>query len=235
MIYNINDLNISNEISSLKSACSILQEACLSKDRDQINRAYNYATGLPIIGLRQRIQFETQSLFYSISPNISVYAVAIDNVDPQQLELNINGCFNALKVEIELRELYRNNNSYAQRQLSQRIHAFHPSDVINYTPNGVLKVADLLSVLKYASSIAEAIDPQNEDYARATATITVCQAVDAILNNKTYDNPINKLMHLMTSFLCTTVKSSISDPKLKQGITISSIAVDLAIDFFCKK
>lgn len=118
MIYNINDLNISNEISSLKSACFILQEACLSKDRDQINRAYNYATGLPIIGLRQRIQFETQRLFYSISPNISVYAVAIDNVDPQQLELNINGCFNALKVEIELRELYRNNNSYAQRQLS---------------------------------------------------------------------------------------------------------------------
>lgn len=235
MIYNINDLNISNEISSLKYAHSILQEAYLSKDRDQINRAYNYATGLPIIGLRQRIQFETQKLFYSISPNVSIYPVAIDNLDQQQLELNINGCFNALKTEIELRELYKNNNSYAQRQLTQPTHVFHPLDIINYTPNGNLKVADLLSVLKYASSIAEVIDPQNEDYARATATITVCQVMDAILNNKPNDKPINKLMHLMTSFLCTTVKSSISDPKLKQGITISSIAVDLAIDFFCKK
>lgn len=81
MIYNINDINISNEISSLKSAYFFLQEACLSKDRDQINRAYNYATELPIIGLRQRIQFETQRLFHSISPNISVYAVTIDNVN----------------------------------------------------------------------------------------------------------------------------------------------------------
>jgi hypothetical protein len=98
-----------------------------------------------------------------------------------------------------------------------------------------LKVADLLAVSKYAISVAEAIDPDNEAFSKANAAITTFQGIDTILNNKPEDKPVNKMLHLATSFLSSVVKSSLKDSDAKRGITITAIMVDLAIDFFCKK
>ena len=98
-----------------------------------------------------------------------------------------------------------------------------------------LKVANLLAVSKYAVSVAEAINPSNEEYAKANAAITVFQSIDAILNNKPEDKPVNKMLHLATSFISSVVKSSIKDDEAKRGVTITAIMVDLVIDFFCKK
>ena len=98
-----------------------------------------------------------------------------------------------------------------------------------------LKVADLLKVSKYAVSIAEAIDPSNEEYAKANAAITVFQGIDAVLNNKPEDKPINKMLHLATSFISSVVKLSIKDDEAKRGVTTTAIMVDLVIDFFCGK
>ena len=98
-----------------------------------------------------------------------------------------------------------------------------------------LKVADLIAVSKYAVSIAEAIDPSNEEYARANAAITVFQGIDAVLNNKPEDKPVNKMLHLLTSFLSSVVKSTIKDDEAKRGVTTIALVVELAIDFFCKE
>ena len=98
-----------------------------------------------------------------------------------------------------------------------------------------LKVADLIAVSKYAMSVAEAIEPSNEEYAKANAAITVFQGIDALLNNKPEDKPVNKMLHLATSFISSVVKSSIKDDEAKRGVTITAIMVDLAIDFFWKK
>ena len=96
-------------------------------------------------------------------------------------------------------------------------------------------VADLLAVSKYAVSIAEAMEPSNEEDAKANAAITVFLGFDAILNNKPEDKPVNKMLHLATSFISSVVKSSIKDDETKRGVTITAIMIDLAIDFFSKK
>ena len=62
--------------------------------------------------------------------------------------------------------------------------------------------------MKYATSIAEIIDPNNEDYAKASATISVFQGIENILNGRPDNKPINKMIHLAASFLSTTVKST---------------------------
>ena len=51
----------------------------------------------------------------------------------------------------------------------------------------------------------------------------------------TEDKPVNKMLHLATSFISSVVKLSIKDDEAKRGVTITAIMVDLAIDFFCKK
>ena len=98
-----------------------------------------------------------------------------------------------------------------------------------------LKVADLLAVSKYAVSIAETIDPSNEEYAKAGAAITAFQGIDNVLNNESEDKPVNKMLHLATVFLSSVVKSSLIDNDAKRGATVTSIMLDLAIDFFCNK
>ena len=61
------------------------------------------------------------------------------------------------------------------------------------------------------------------------------QGIDAILNNKPEDKPINKMLHLVTSFISTVVKSSLKDNEAKRGVIVTTTMIDLAIDFFCKE
>ena len=133
-------------------------------------------------------------------------------------------------------QFYETNYRQALDFLYQPNHTFAPDDVIHQDKQGQqLKVADLLAVSKYAMSVAEAIEPSNEEYAKANAAITVFQGIDALLNNNPEDKPVNKMLHLATSFISSVVKSSIKDDEAKRGVTMNAIMVDLAIDFFCKK
>ena len=151
-------------------------------------------------------------------------------------KLNVKGCMKAISKLLSEMQFYETNYRQALDFLYKPNHTFAPDDVIHQDKQGQqLKVADLLDVSKYAMSIAEAIEPSNEEYAKANAAITVFQCIDAILNNKPEDNPVNKMLHLATSFISSVVKSSIKDDEAKRGVTINAIMVDLAIDFFCKK
>ena len=159
-----------------------------------------------------------------------------DIKDDALLRMNVQGCLNALKEELGRRNIYSSQYTYAQSVLYRPTHTFQKEEVLCQNAQGrQLKVADLLDVLKYAVSVAKAIDPSNEEYAKANAAITVFQGIDAILNNSPEDKPINKMLHLATSFISSVVKSSIKDDEAKRGVTTTAIMVDLAIDFFCKK
>ena len=159
-----------------------------------------------------------------------------DIKDDALLRMNVQGCLNALKEELGRRNIYSSQYTYAQSVLYRPTHTFQQEEVLYQNAQGrQLKVADLLAVSKYAMSVAEAIEPSNEEYAKANAAITVFQGIDAILNNKPEDKPVNKMLHLATSFISSVVKSSIKDNEAKRGVTITAIMVDLAIDFFCKK
>ena len=170
-----------------------------------------------------------------VIPNVvptSIYDIKDDTL----LRMNIQGCLKALQFELGRRNIYSTQHTYAQSVLYRPAHAFQQEEVLYQNAQGhQLKVADLLAVSKYAVSIAEAIEPSNEKYAKANAAIMVFQGIDAILNNKPEDKPVNKMLHLATSFISSVVKSSIKDDEAKRGVTITAIMVDLAIDFFCKK
>ena len=137
--------------------------------------------------------------------------------------------------ELNQRNIYKANYTYAQNILYRPNHIFRQEEVLYQNPQGQqLKVSDVLAVFKYAISIAEAIAPDNENYAKANAAITTLQGIDAILNNKPEDKPVNKMLHLVTSFISSVVKSSIRNDEKKRGVTITALMVDLTIDFLCK-
>ena len=157
-------------------------------------------------------------------------------ISDEDVKLNVEGCLKAIIETLSQYKFYDHNYTYAQSVLYRPTHTFQQEEVLYQNAQGrQLKVADLLAVSKYAMSVAEAIEPSNEEYAKANASITVFQGIDALLNNKPEDKPVNKMLHLATSFISSVVKSSIKDDEAKRGVTITAIMVDLAIDFFCKK
>ena len=220
----------------LEIAYSNLYRAYMLGDIDCMRYQYDLASRINIPFLANSIQSHTKLVMQSnnILPTaaISIYAIQ----DKDQVLMNVQGCLNAIHEELGRRNIYSTQYTYAQSVLYRPTHTFQQEEVLYQNDQGrQLKVADLLAVSKYALSIAEAIEPSNEEYAKANAAITVFQGIDAILNNKPEDKPINKMLHLATSFISSVVKSSIKDNETKRGVTITAIMVDLAIDFFCKK
>ena len=220
----------------LEIAYSNLYQAYISGNVDSMRYQYDLASQINIPFFANSIQGHTKLVMQSnnILPTaaISIYAIQ----DKDQVLMNVLGCLNAIHEELGRRNIYSTQYTYAQSVLYRPTHTFQQEEVLYQNDQGrQLKVADLRAVSKYAVSIAEAIEPSNEEYAKANAAITVFQGLDAILNNKPEDKPINKMLHLATSFISSVVKSSIKDDETKRGVTITAIMVDLAIDFFCKK
>ena len=241
-MYNMMALNLleqqrADEVLRLEIAYSNLYSAYISGNkRDMISR-YIDANGVGIPYFTNAVHSKTKQAMLSKGILPDVLPIDIREIkDETLLRMNIQGCLNALQEEISLRNIYKTRYTYAQNILYQSNRTFWQDEVLHQSSQGQqLKVADLLAVSKYAVSVAEAIDPDNEGFAKANAAITVFQGIDTILNNKPEDNPVNKMLHLATSFLSSVVKSSLKDSDAKRGVTITAIMVDLAIDFFCRK
>ena len=226
-----------DEVLRLEIAYSNLYRAYISDNREDMIAKYVAVGNVNIPYFTDSIFLNTKQtmLANGVIPNTlptSIY----DIKDDALLRMNVQGCLNAIHEELGRRNIYSTQYTYAQSVLYRPTHTFQQEEVLYQNDEGrQLKVADLLAVSKYAVSIAEAIEPSNEEYAKANAAITVFQGLDAILNNKPEDKPVNKMLHLATSFISSVVKSSIMDDETKRGVTITAIMVDLAIDFFCKK
>ena len=226
-----------DEVLRLEIAYSNLYRAYLSGNREEMIAKYVAAGNVNIPHFTDSIYLNTKQTMLSngIIPDVlptSIYEIKDDTL----LRMNIQGCLKTLHDELSRRNIYSTQYTYAQSVLYRSAHTFQQEEVLYQNVQGrQLKVADLIAVSKYAVSIAEAIEPSNEEYAKANAAITVFQGLDAILNNKPEDKPINKMLHLATSFISSVVKSSIKDDEVKRGVTITAIMVDLAIDFFCRK
>lgn len=173
----------------------------------------------------------TRNILYNTQP----YSIKQIN-DQSWLRLNIEGCLNVLRNEYnQYKDFYQAHYGYAQQTLGQKGHIFQKDEVLYKNQNKEFTVADMLAVAKYAIGIAEAIEPSNEKYAQARASITALQSIETALNNKPEDKPVNKMLHLATSFISSAVKSAVKNDEAKRGITITALLVDLAIDFLCKK
>ena len=100
-------------------------------------------------------------------------------------------------------------------------------------PN-TLKVSDLLSVAKYSLQVLDIIQP-NEKTSDISDTITVMQSIDLALNNKPYDKPLNKSLHIVNSILTSIVKRNLENESDKRLVSTMGLLIDLAIDFFTTK
>ena len=226
-----------DEVLRLEIAYSNLYRAYISDNREDMIAKYVAVGNVNIPYFTDSIFLNTKQtmLANGVIPNTQPTSI-YDIKDDALLRMNVQGCLNALKEELGRRNIYSTQYTYAQSVLYRPTHTFQQEEVLYQNGQGYqLKVADLLAVSKYAVSIAVAMEPSNEEYAKANAAITVFQGIDAILNNKPEDKPVNKMLHLATSFISSVVKSSIKDDEAKRGVTITAIMVDLAIDFFCKK
>ena len=224
------------EFLRLEIAYSNLYQAYISRNVDNMRYQYDLASRINIPFFTNSIQSHTKLVMQSnnVVPAVTISIYAIQ--DKNEVLMNVQGCLNAIHEELGRRNIYSTQYTYAQSVLYRPTHTFQQEEVLYQNIQGhQLKVADLLAVSKYAVSIAEAIEPSNEKYAKANAAITAFQGIDAILNNKPEDKPVNKMLHLATSFISSVVKSSIKNDEAKRGVTITAIMVDLAIDFFCKK
>lgn len=229
------DVLKADEVLRLEIAYSNLYRAYMRNDRGGMEDAYEVVYNIGIQCFKEKVHNATKSLFYERGA-VCVGEMPIRQLAPFQLELNVVGCLNALQAELSRRNPYRTNYTYAQSVLYQPNHRFAQEEVLYQAVDGrQLKVADFLSVTKYAISIAEAIEPSNEEYARASAAITTLQGIDAVLNNKPEDKPVNKMLHLATSFLSSVVKSALKTDEAKRSVSITAILLDLTIDFLCKK
>ena len=226
-----------DEVLRLEIAYSNLYQAYVSGDVNRMKYQFEIARQINIPHFAQSILFCTQQLM--LSQNIvptTTFPSIYNLMDENEVFINIQGCLNALHKEMSARNIYQTRYTYAHNILYRPNRTFRQDEVLHQDDYGQqLKVADLLAVSKYAISVAEAIDPDNEGFTKASAAITTFQGIDAILNNKPEDKPVNKMLHLATSFLSSVVKSSLKDGDAKRGVTITAIMVDLAIDFFCKK
>ena len=226
-----------DEVLRLEIAYSNLYSAYISGNKMDMISRYIDANGVGIPYFTNAVHSKTKQAMLSKGILPDVLPIDIREIkDETLLRMNIQGCLNALQDEISLRNIYKTRYTYAQNILYQPNRTFRQDEVLHQDDHGQqLKVADLLAVSKYAVSIAEAIDPDNEAFSKANAAITTFQGIDAILNNKPEDRPVNKMLHLATSFLSSVVKASLKDNEAKRGVTITAIMVDLAIDFFCRK
>ena len=237
MALNLLEQQRADEVLRLEIAYSNLYGAYVSGNITEMKSKYIAAGNVNITNFANSVYVKTKGemLSHGIWPDALPSDIRNIN-DETILRMNVKGCLNALQEEINIRNLYQTHYTHAQNILYQPNRIFRQDEVLHQDDHGQqLKVADLLAVSKYAVSIAEAMDPDNEGFAKANAAITVFQGVDAILNNKPEDKPVNKMLHLATSFLSSVVKSSLKDSDAKRGVAITAIMVDLAIDFFCRK
>lgn len=222
--------------SSLEIAYCTLHQAYQSSDRDKMINAYISMNRLGQPFFNNRILPAIKSAFIANGEIFPQTVNIYDILDINQLRLNLIGCMQAVQVEIAQRQFYVSNHRYAQQVLYNRgKRPFSYGEILYTKKDNILKVSDFLKVLHYSISIAQAFEPQNENYEYAHTALTVLQAIDATLNNKPEDKPINKMLHLATSFLSSVVKSSLSNVQDKRNVMITSTMLDLAIDFCVSK
>ncbi len=152
-----------------------------------------------------------------------------------EVELNVIGCMKAINDQLSYLNYYSDNYTFALKAIYEPGKPFEAQQVLNNDDKDKLTVADLLKVSKYAIDIAKTVAPDNEDFDKASAAISVFQGIDLALNNKPEDKPVNKMLHLAKDFLSSVVMPNVKERESKQTVSVGSVLVGLAIDFFCKK
>ena len=157
-------------------------------------------------------------------------------LDDKSLRFCTVGCYNAIAQKLAINDYYYSQYNSAYTDIFQAKSKFNnETELYSDEKGNKLKVADLLSVIDYALTVASIIKPGNDDYKSVEITKTVLQGIDLALKNKPEDKPTNKMLHLAVSFISGTVRNNLNNIDDKQVVSIGAGLINLAIDFFCRK
>lgn len=178
----------------------------------------------------ERANKEVEKIYSMAGIKTCQFESTLDQLPDDVLNTYAIACMNVLSEEM-VHTLH--HPLYAYQVLSQPA-PFHNNDVLYEQGDNLLTVENFLKVIKYASSIASIIDPNNKTYSYANASALALQGIDDVLNNKSQTELTNHTLHIAADFLATSVMESLNDTNAKRGVAISALLVNLSIDFLIR-
>ena len=220
------------KMSNINAAYSMLYTAYMLRKRELIIANCKACRYLCIPQFEEKANIEMDKIYSMAGIKTKPIQTTIDNLPDNVLAVYAQACMNVLWST--RMQSFGFESSYAYNVLSQP-RQFHDEDVLYRQKGNSLSVGNFLNIIKYALSIAEIIDPQNKNYAKAGANVLALQSIDAILNNKS-NRELNKYtLHFATGFLASSVKDSLEDTNTKRGVAIIALMLNLAIDYLVRE
>jgi len=211
-------LTLQNQIAKLKSA--FYKEELISVIRDTISK-------FPV---------EQKIVAHFLSENVGYQNIRIEEWETHNLASRRNDYIHILEDELTF---IINNQSfvrwtdYAVNLLYYNPPYFTDDYVVHKSGKGKLKVADVLSVIGYATKLIETAGVKvNEKFSIA---LIVLNTIDLALNNQKQDKPFNKSLHIANDVLTEIAKKVADDKRLDPALSGISLSLDLTIDFLIKE
>lgn len=146
-------------------------------------------------------------------------------------------------IEILQGELYdlQNNraplSSKAIRLIYGQFQNFQKNEILHISKKGKLSVSCILSVIGYAKKIISASGVRmNKNLSNGIdLALMALNTIDLALNNKEQDKPLNKALHLVNDALSTAYSVTCDNEQHGRYVEVSSLTIDLTIDFLVKE
>jgi len=159
---------------------------------------------------------------------------------PSQYEINVwvaNKYINMLQFELIFwRTAISSNAPFSYRAIYGLYcvqNNIMPNSTVVDKSGKRITIADVLSAISYAKSIAETIGVRIDD--KYSVALGVLKSIELVLNNKKSDKPANKALHLTNDVLTEIAKKAVEDKKSSQIISGISLLFDITIDFVVKE
>ena len=146
-----------------------------------------------------------------------------------------NRYIDILKDELQPNKAYWSAN--AINELYNKATPFKQSDVLCKKDGNILTVANVLKVIGYTKKIINISGAKLDKNLSAGADLAL-MALDTIyfaLNNQKQDRPLNQALHIANDALSLALSSAVEDERLGKYVEVSSLTIDLTIDFLVKE
>ncbi len=215
----------------VKTAYDNLYSAFMRRDRKAIEYYCYNCERLGIDQFHEKANKEAERMYSSIGIRTIPVLCSLEYMPDNVLMVYAQACMNVLFNE-QLHSIMH-NCQYAYQTLAQP-KQYKDNDVLYSQNNNLLTVGNFLKVLKYAISIAEIIKPDDNRFSNASASILALQSLYHLFNNSSKTELTNHTLHVATDFLASNVKDSLTDINAKRNVAVSTLMVNLAIDFLIK-
>jgi hypothetical protein len=200
-----------------------------------INEQYGInAIGSMLNDMKNKYSMDESIKISAIINNTSITYVNLATSSYNEQRALVNDYINILENRLSI--TYASNFSFSDRAIRSiyyNYNGFNHTQTLHRRNGLELKVSDVLAVLGYAKDIYESLGGRVDD--RINYALIVLNSIELALNNKPQDKPINKLLHLTVDVLSDAYKKAVADENAGRDISVSSLIINLTIDFLVKE